>query len=142
MWLARDLSGELWTYTHKPVRADDCWRLPDQLTDDPNENPESLSFFDDWFPSLTWEDEPVEVEIVRRALKSRKLWAARDEDGEVWVYTRKPDKCNECWDLKDKSPDDDLTEIFTDLLPELEWEDEPIEVEIVRKPKIQKKKCG
>ena len=138
MWLARDLTRELWLYTHKPVRVDDCWRLPNLPPDAPAD---MLSFFEDWFPGLDWEDEPVEIEF-KRGLQNSSLWAARDQDGEIWVYSRKPDRCTECWDLEDKSPEDNMAEIYMGLFPDLKWEDEPIEVEIVRKPKIQKKKCG
>lgn len=54
-----------------------------------------------------------------------KLWVARDADGEIGFFKKKPKRseylwCSEwyCWIVR------------RDMFPDLTWEDEPIEVEI------------
>lgn len=62
------------------------------------------------------------------------MFVARDKDGEICLYPTKPFRSdsigwsNECWD----SHDGYIT-LPTDAFPELTWEDEPIEVELVKK---------
>lgn len=53
MWIARDKDNELWLYSSKPHRVSGCWTsgyyealLPEEM-----------------FPELTWDNEPVEVEL-------------------------------------------------------------------------------
>lgn len=61
MWIARDKNGELGLFSHKPHRWWDnkSWDVvpTDEFTDYMALNP-------NMFPNLTWEDEPIEVEIV------------------------------------------------------------------------------
>lgn len=63
MWVARDKDGELTLYKSKPHRG----KLP-------RWDPESWDSGDEYwivldpklFPDLTWDDEPIEVELVRK----------------------------------------------------------------------------
>ena len=63
------------------------------------------------------------------------MWVARDKDGELDLYLNKPNRCNyigwtrENWD----SFDEKWIELDSKLFPDLTLDDEPIEVEIVRK---------
>ena len=54
-WVARDCGGMLYAYFNKPIR-DTVWKEWDS-------DKVSLSIDDSFFPELTWEDEPVEVEL-------------------------------------------------------------------------------
>lgn len=58
MWVARDKDGRLFLFYTKPVRCSNMsWNVPDTDVREPMflDNP---SFLD-----LTWDDEPVEVEL-------------------------------------------------------------------------------
>ena len=63
------------------------------------------------------------------------MWVARDKDGELTLYSNKPRRCefigwnHESWD----SGNDYWIELDSKLFPDLTWDDEPIEVELVRK---------
>jgi len=63
------------------------------------------------------------------------MWVARDNDGELTLYKNKPHRCKlpgwnqESWD----SGDDYWIELDPKLFPDLTWDDEAIEVELVRK---------
>lgn len=58
MWIGRDRDGWLYLFHRKPVRYRNmCWDLADNDAIDPWLLDKSL------FPDLTWDDEPVEVEI-------------------------------------------------------------------------------
>lgn len=54
-WVARDENGSLFAYEDKPVRCDNQkeWFSGKFLT----------SMENSFFPDLTWEDEPIEVEL-------------------------------------------------------------------------------
>ena len=73
------------------------------------------------------------------------MWVARDSSGHLWGFTIKPMRFPTtspvAWTTI--SPGQSVL-LFDDLLPELTWEDEPVEVVLVKKPysKIIKKKCG
>lgn len=59
------------------------------------------------------------------------MWAARDEDGTLYIYEEKPYKNIHVWNC-------DELEYFPiiELLPEVKWEDEePTEVELIIKKK-------
>ena len=58
LWVARDKSGELCLYADKPHRRHDwgIWQVV-WLCDIFSRIPNNL------FPDLTWEDEPIEVEL-------------------------------------------------------------------------------
>ena len=63
LWIARDESGHLFAYNHKPTRAKDIWY------DDNGFNSEIGSKLpDDWFPYLRWEDEPIELTCKENAI--------------------------------------------------------------------------
>lgn len=55
LWVARDLGGMLFAYFNKPIR-DTVWKEWDS-------DKVSLRIDDSFFPELTWEDEPLEVEF-------------------------------------------------------------------------------
>ena len=55
LWVARDWCGMLYAYFNKPIR-DTVWKEWDS-------DKVSLSIDDSFFPELTWEDEPIEVEL-------------------------------------------------------------------------------
>ena len=58
MWLARDRNGWLYLFYEKPVRYRNLgWDLADNDIIDPAFLDKSL------FPNLTWDDEPIEVEL-------------------------------------------------------------------------------
>jgi len=70
------------------------------------------------------------------------MYVARDKDGKLGLFSLKPNRCkcigwnNDCWDAPDEEENGvvpDFMEINSSLFPELTWEDEPIEVEIVSK---------
>ena len=54
-WIARDKNGSLFAYEDKPTRCDNQreWFAEKFL----------FSMENSFFPGLTWEDEPIEVEI-------------------------------------------------------------------------------
>lgn len=65
-------------------------------------------------------------------MNTKKLWVARDKDGELNLYLAKPIRFNnsngwekDCWDT-----DDEFLTIDTNLFPNLKWEDEPRQVEL------------
>lgn len=54
MWLARDMNGELWLYSEKPIKSDRVWLSEGEF--------EELQLEDDWFPEIKWSDkEPREL---------------------------------------------------------------------------------
>ena len=63
------------------------------------------------------------------------MWVARDKDGELTLYKNKPYRCKlpgwnpESWDIGD----DYWMELDPKLFSDLTWDDEAIEVELVRK---------
>ena len=61
------------------------------------------------------------------------MWVARDKDGGLTLFPRDAGWNNESWDVV---PMDDFTDTMIldpNMFPDLTWEDEPIEVEIVAK---------
>lgn len=61
-----------------------------------------------------------------------KGWVARDENGQVWLYAQRPFRNHTVW-TTDKGRY--FIRINDTFFPDLRWEDEPIEVEIIIKPK-------
>jgi len=55
-WVARDMNGRLYVYCHEPKR-----NLMECLWEGEIMN---ISLSDDMFPDLTWESEPIEVELI------------------------------------------------------------------------------
>lgn len=86
MWVARDKDGSLWLYTSKPNRQCKVYRWTSE-----NVLFTSMRLCEDIFPSLKWDNEPVEVKIIRREnnLKN-KMYVARDKDGYLSVHNTKP----------------------------------------------------
>lgn len=71
MWVARDKDECLWLFIDKPIRSqkNDWWEVDTQnslLRDD-----DCLQIDEELFPDLSWEDEPIEVDLVR---KEEKKW--------------------------------------------------------------------
>lgn len=59
LWIARDKDGSLAIYNHKPERDCDCFSAPWGSYID-------LEFFGfqyDFFPEVTWENSPQQVEL-------------------------------------------------------------------------------
>lgn len=65
-------------------------------------------------------------------------WVARDNDGDLFFYTDKPRRENAVWDEPQYWIGEAYTELNTDLFPDLTWESEPEQVEII----IKRKKNG
>lgn len=68
------------------------------------------------------------------------MWIARDKNGTMWLYIDEPVRSSLFgrWEVdteKSLLRSDDCMEIDGDLFPDLEWEDKPIEVELIRKKK-------
>lgn len=57
LWIARDKHGGLYVYESKPVRRDYYWIYPQEEIHVMVELPCG------WFPSVTWENSPQEVEL-------------------------------------------------------------------------------
>lgn len=65
MWIARDKDGQLTLFTNKPHRCtavgwdNESWDVEsmDEFTD-------MMILNLDLFPNLTWEDEPIEIELT------------------------------------------------------------------------------
>lgn len=61
MYAARDKQGELYLFMTKPTRGCDEWQINDE------------DIYDSWgtvlprdlFPKITWEDDPLEVELIQ-----------------------------------------------------------------------------
>ena len=63
-----------------------------------------------------------------------KMWIARDSDNSLWIHEEKPKKCA---NPKNKSyfwvSGEDWWEVDEDFLPEVTFENSPMEVELVLK---------
>ena len=60
-------------------------------------------------------------------------WVARDEDGELYLYTEKPRKDGDLWNV-DIINSSCLMELRSALFPEVQWsDDEPTRVSITIK---------
>lgn len=96
----------------------------------------------------TWIDEPHCKQIllcgksandnpVEEATQS--MWIARDKDGQLSLFTNKPHRCkavgwnNESWDDCSMDEFTDAMILNPKLFPDLTWNNEPIEVELVIK---------
>lgn len=54
IWIARDKSGELIAFSKKPHRScDEMWET--------DSSSGFSTIYDEWFPELKWEDEPIEL---------------------------------------------------------------------------------
>ena len=68
---------------------------------------------------------------------SVKAWAARDKNGDIYIYVKKPKKGDEEWNVDDaESEKDSYILSLNDLFDDLQWTDEePREIELTIKPK-------
>lgn len=68
---------------------------------------------------------------------SVKAWAARDKNGDIYIYVKKPKKGDEEWNVDDaESVKDSYILSLNDLFDDLQWTDEePREIEFTIKPK-------
>lgn len=55
-------------------------------------------------------------------------WIARDKDGALWFYSRKPHRSGNMWNCDGP----DFMRLNPRFLPSLRWEDEPIAVKLVK----------
>lgn len=61
-WVGRDMSGSLYVYCHEPERnLMKCLWEGDIM---------GISLSDDMFPDLTWESDPIEVELIIKRKKN------------------------------------------------------------------------
>ena len=63
------------------------------------------------------------------------MWVARDSDGELALFEKKPHRCNHPrWEVESwYSLSGNFIDLDPKLFPYLTWNDEPIEVELLRK---------
>lgn len=60
------------------------------------------------------------------------MWIARDKDDSLWLYNEKPVRNEEENDWTISSPTDNAVgKLYSTMFPELKWEDEPVEVDLV-----------
>ena len=59
-WVARDGNGNLWAYTHKPIRSDKTYWLGEGA---------DFTLSNDMLPDLTWVSDPLEVELIIKRKK-------------------------------------------------------------------------
>lgn len=144
MYVARDKDECLWLFIDKPIRSqkNGWWEVDTQnslLRDD-----DCMEIDGDIFPDLRWEDEPLEVELraddkhdIIESIKD----SARKEVlrlAQKWinnVFTQ--------FDITDNGYTIDARELERNLesyynvifkkVSDLRWEDDPIEVDLVRK---------
>lgn len=60
------------------------------------------------------------------------MWVARDKAGNLCLFNECPERIFDVW-MQRESIEVCIGEIHPALFPDLRWEDEPIEVELVRK---------
>ena len=65
------------------------------------------------------------------------MWIARDKDQTLWLFENKPVREDDLWSNSD-SDCMKLSDTTGQLFPDLKWEDEPIEVDLVFKGKTNK----
>lgn len=71
-------------------------------------------------------------------VKQPSMWIARDKDGTLWLYIDEPRRSSifSKWEVdteKSLLRADDCMEIDGDLFPELKWEDEPLEIKLIKR---------
>ena len=70
------------------------------------------------------------------------MWIARDKDGELTLFSNKPHRCtsigkdNEYWDIVLVNKYTSAMILNSNMFPNLTWEDEPIEVELIIKQHV------
>ena len=70
-WIARDENGELYCYSKKPVRCLEVgeW-IFNVVKESSDDEVDSYSISNTYFPELSWVDEPIKVEVTYK--KSRR----------------------------------------------------------------------
>jgi len=73
-------------------------------------------------------------------MEEQKMWIARDSDGELNMFCNRPERRYPFMEIYEEGWWFEGTftqqmQIDPALFPELRWEDEPIEVELIRKSK-------
>lgn len=69
------------------------------------------------------------------------MWVARDKDGQLTLFSEKPNRCteagwnNESWDIVSIDEFTDTMILNSNMFSDLTWDDEPVEVELVVKNK-------
>lgn len=68
------------------------------------------------------------------------MWIARDKDGSLWLYNEKPtrDEKGSCWINESNITNEGLCTLQPTMFPELKWEDEAMEVDLLPKCKTNK----
>lgn len=67
------------------------------------------------------------------------MWIARDKDNSLWLYDEKPVRNEKEEDWTIASPTDTAVGVLDkDMFPKLQWEDEPLEVDLLPKGKTNK----
>ena len=76
------------------------------------------------------EEDAAEIIRVLGALNiGKRLWAARDDDGDMYLYVKKPVRMNDAtWGYSVNDSEEDYYNLPADLFPSLTWNDEPKEV--------------
>lgn len=70
-------------------------------------------------------------EITETVIKG---WVAKDKDGETTIHKNYPER-RECYWWSDENNCQEDYNLDSDLFPDLKWEDEPLEVELIIKTK-------
>lgn len=60
MWIARDKDQTLWLFENKPIKENDVWNCSDHISAYIKISDKTL------FPELKWEDEPIEVDLIKK----------------------------------------------------------------------------
>ncbi len=60
------------------------------------------------------------------------MWIARDDDGTLGLYSEKPSRTNEygCWGIVVKNDNQFSVMLEPELFHDLNWSDNPLEVEL------------
>ena len=81
------------------------------------------------------------LDILIDDMKQPSMWVARDKDGTLWLYIDEPRRSSifSKWEVdteKSLLRSDDCMEIDGDLFPELKWEDEPIQIKLIKMKRV------
>ena len=67
--------------------------------------------------------------IILRNIDKECKWIARDKNGNLFLYSKKPAKYGDSWSWDDGICNADYIDIFPDLFQSIKWEDEePVEI--------------
>ena len=126
-WLARDENRFLYLYRMTPNKGKRAW-TSNGLTVG------YLHLDDACFPEVQWSDEnptKVTLKIVEKQPNKIELWAARDESGMLYLYSKKPQKRYSVW-LACAYLSGFCMHLDDASFPEVQWSDaEPTKVKLV-----------